>query len=64
MKKIVILLLIVLSITNIAAQLIPEDRRIDWNPGIPGGIPEITSPEINVLDFGADPKGLIDSHLK
>ncbi|KAF0246930.1 MAG: hypothetical protein FD180_289 [Planctomycetota bacterium] len=22
-----------------AASLIPEDRRMDWNPGIPGGIP-------------------------
>ena len=43
------------------AQILPPDRRIDWDPGIPGGIPEITGPVKNIIDFGADPKGINDS---
>ena len=43
------------------AQILPPDRRIDWNPGIPGGIPDIESPVKNILDFGADPNGISDS---
>ncbi len=44
-----------------SAWIIPEDRRIDWTPGIPGGIPEITGPTENILDHGADPTGTIDN---
>ena len=42
--------------------IIPWDRRIEWNPGIPGGIPEVTGPVENILDHGADPSGAGDSH--
>lgn len=41
--------------------IIPDERRIQWNPGIPGGIPEITGPVNNILDYGADPSGKTDS---
>ena len=44
-----------------STQIIPGDRRILWNPGIPGGIPEISGPVVNIVDRGADPAGLTDS---
>ena len=44
-----------------AATMIPDERRIEWTPGLPGGIPEITGPVYNVLDYGADPTGVEDS---
>lgn len=44
-----------------AATVIPDERRIEWSPGIPDGIPEITGPVYNVLDYGADPTGVVDS---
>jgi len=50
-----------LSTDKISAWIIPEDRRIDWTPGIPGGIPEITGPIENILDHDADPTGTEDS---
>ncbi len=37
--------------------IIPEERRIQWDPGIPGGIPEVTGPVVNIVDLGADPTG-------
>ncbi len=43
------------------AQIIPPSRMIDWSPGIAAGIPEINTPEKNVLDFNADPTGVNDS---
>jgi hypothetical protein len=45
-----------------AGEIIPPDRCIDWDPGIPGGIPLITGPLVNILDHGADPTGTGDSH--
>ncbi len=42
-------------------QLIPKERRIDWNPGIPAGIPNIEGPIVNVIDNGADPAGSLNS---
>jgi len=41
--------------------IIPDERSIQWNPGIPGGIPEISAPVQNILDYGADPSGKTDS---
>ncbi len=40
----------------IAADIIPADRRIDWSPGIPGGIP-IYPVGINVKDAPYSAKG-------
>jgi len=37
------------------------ERRVHWNPGIPGGIPEISGPVANIMDHGADPSGIRDS---
>jgi len=56
--------LIFLSIflQHLHAQVIPDNRRIHWNPGIPGGIPLIEGPVENVLQYGADPSGQKDSH--
>jgi hypothetical protein len=34
--------------------IIPPDRKIDWSPGIPGGIPEISIVK-NAADYGAIP---------
>jgi len=41
--------------------IIPESRRINWDPGIPEGIPEITHSIENIVDHGADPTGVLDS---
>ncbi len=46
----------------IFSQIIPENNRIDWKPGIPGGIPEVNSPMVNVVtDYNADNTGLTNS---
>jgi len=46
----------------IFAEIIPQDNRIDWAPGVPGGITEITSPVVNVVaDYSADSTGNSDS---
>jgi len=47
---------------TLSAQLISPDRKIEWNPGILNGIPEIKSPIKNVLNYGADPSGSMDSY--
>ena len=44
-----------------AQEIIPADRRIEWKPGLPGGIPEVNTPEVNVMDHGADSTGIQDS---
>lgn len=41
--------------------IIPPDRKIDWNPGIPGGIPAVKGPVVNITEYGADPSGAGDS---
>lgn len=56
------LILFFLSILPVHSQIIPEQRRITWKPGIPGGIPQKTSPVENVKNYGADPTGETDSY--
>ncbi|MBN2102513.1 hypothetical protein JW835_00565 [bacterium] len=59
-KLFFIYFLIILTGFGIIAQdIIPEDRRIDWNPGIPGGIPGYPV-GVNAVDFGAVGNGIID----
>ena len=63
MKKVILSLVLVIAInSSVFSQVIPDDRRIIWSPGIPGGIPEIKGPVANVVDFGADITGQKDSH--
>lgn len=51
---------VIVFITSSSAEILPTDRRTQWTPGIPGGIPSITSPILNVIDYGADSTGQID----
>jgi len=44
---------------NLFGEIIPQDRRITWNPGILGGIPEVVE-KANVKDFGAQGNGSSD----
>jgi len=39
--------------------ILPDSRRIDWNPGIPGGIPD-DPVTVSVSDFGATGNGTAD----
>lgn len=48
--------------------LIPSDRRTTWNPGIPGGIPKVTTPfaTINAATYGngvADAQAVINKAI-
>ncbi len=50
-------LIIVLEINSkmfAVNDIIPENRRIEWSPGIPGGIPDYPI-GVNVLDYGSVP---------
>ena len=46
---------------NCDAPIIPEERRVSWNPGISGGIPDFVGAVENVVDHGADSTGANDS---
>ena len=74
MKNIRVLVLAVLIVCllyltipfDISAQsggdIIPPDRRIDWNPGVPDGIPEVPV-VVNVLDYGAVADNSTDNRI-
>ncbi len=60
MKKLLIITLITfLSMSTICSSqsLIPSERKIQWNPGIPGGIPHRTMVCANVKDPPYNAKG-------
>ena len=40
---------------------LPEDRRVAWQPGIPGGIPAVGGPSNDVVALGADPTGRLSA---
>ena len=42
---------------NLFSEIIPQNRRITWNPGIPGGIPKRTTIFANVKDAPYKAKG-------
>lgn len=48
--------------STVSAFIIPADRRIDWNPGIPGGIPNRTTIYANVKNppYNAAGDGIAD----
>jgi hypothetical protein len=53
------LILLFSEITPVEALTIPEDRRIIWQPGVPGGIPNYSS-GINVTSYGANGNDTLD----
>ncbi len=54
--------ILIFGLSPLAAQIIPPENRILWDPGIPGGVPEVTTPVVNVVtDFSADSTGVADS---
>ncbi|MBN2102517.1 fibronectin type III domain-containing protein [bacterium] len=58
--KICIFLFIMITTRTVFSQdIIPADRRIDWDPGIPGGIPDYPV-GVNVMDYGAAGDGITD----
>jgi pectate lyase-like protein len=40
--------------------IIPDERRVDWKPGVPGGIPNRTTICADVTDYGAQGNGSAD----
>lgn len=62
MTRSVRFLVVLLSLLGIClAEIIPEARRTQWQPGVPGGIPEVSGLTESVSDHGADPTGNTDS---
>ncbi|MBN1779781.1 hypothetical protein JW948_01525 [bacterium] len=57
--RMTVVLMILMNHGLFAQSMIPPDRRIDWNPGIPGGIPDY--PEgVDAADYGASGDGITD----
>ena len=48
-----------ISLKGISQDIVPESRRIDWQPGIPGGIPNYPV-AVDVTDYGAVGDGTTD----
>jgi hypothetical protein len=53
------ILVVFISLKGISQDIIPESRRIDWQPGIPGGIPNYPV-SVEVTDYGAVGDGTTD----
>jgi hypothetical protein len=54
--------LAVMSAAGVASgQIIPDDMRINWSPGVPGGIPDYPVEYDIVEDFGAVGDGVTDN---
>jgi len=59
LKYFLTILLLFISVKGISQDIVPLSRRIQWQPGIPGGIP--TYPVgVNVTDYGATGDGITD----
>jgi hypothetical protein len=61
MKTVLTLILILIFSNIILSQIIPETRKISWNPGLVNGIPNVNNPIKNIMNFGADSTGNNDS---
>lgn len=59
-KRLVAFLNLVIFIRIANCELEIHERITEWNPGIPGGVPFISAPVKNVLNYGADNKGVSD----
>lgn len=53
------ILLAFFPLKGISQNIVPESRRIDWQAGIPGGIPDYPVGE-NIVDYGAVGDGITD----
>ena len=59
LKYLFTILLFFISVKGISQDIVPSSRRIDWQPGIPEGIP--TYPVgVNLEDYGAVGDGITD----
>jgi len=61
MKTILVFISFSVYSSVIISQIIPENRKIEWKPGLIDGIPNVNSSVQNVIDFGADTSGINDS---
>ncbi len=48
------------AVSFASAQVIPDERRIQWSPGVPGGVPDYPAELDVVVDFGAVGDGATD----
>lgn len=58
-RMLTLLTLLFWCIPSAFGEIIPPERRINWSPGIPGGIPDYKV-SVNVKDFGARGNGSTD----
>jgi hypothetical protein len=61
MKTALVIVIVLCMVCTIRAEIIPENRRTNWHPGVPGGIPSVTGPVVSIADHDADPTGKTDS---
>ena len=59
LKHFLPILIVLSSFKAISQDIVPGSRRIDWQPGIPGGIPNYPV-GVNVSDYGAVGNGTTD----
>jgi hypothetical protein len=62
LASLVILLALTVGVLSAPDTIIPPDRRVTWNPGVPGDIPELPVVK-DVLDFGATADNSTDNRL-
>jgi hypothetical protein len=53
------LIFLFIACAFLSAEIIPPNRRIAWDPGMPGGIPNLVV-KANVMDYGAAADGSTD----
>jgi len=63
MRKLTLIVIFLFNSLIAISQVIPSENRIDWTPGIPGGIPDVSSwlTKNVVTHFGADNSGANNS---
>ncbi|MBN1694123.1 T9SS type A sorting domain-containing protein [candidate division WOR-3 bacterium] len=59
LKYLLSILVVFISLKVISQDIVPLSRRIDWQPGIPGGIPYYPV-GVNLEDYGAVGDGITD----
>ncbi|MBP8975331.1 MAG: hypothetical protein KBG83_01310, partial [Bacteroidetes bacterium] len=59
LKNLSVLLIFFIYVKIFSQDIVPADRKIDWEPGIPGGIPAYPV-GVNIMDYGAVGDGNTD----